>query len=250
MMQLDLTTNDRVTLADKAYQSLREQILSGKLQGGTRLRQHELARQLKITTNPLREALIRLERDGLVESEPSLGAKVREWKPEDFIKQFDVRIALESELAMLAAERISSLELKELASLSHVWDSRVLHSVDGSMPGYDADVEIHHSIARASRSEKLMQLWHIAILQPKQNRPASFWEEHVKHCQPWSHMLLVKAIASRDPEISRLAARRHVAFSRAIMVRAMGLEWQFPQYADDGIPVAAEEEDFKDLLGN
>lgn len=249
-MQIDLSTNERGTLADKAYFSLREQILSGKLLGGTRLRQHELARQLKITTNPLREALIRLERDGLVESEPSLGSKVREWKPEDFIKQFDVRIALESELAMLAAERITSVELKELVARAYAWDRRMLHPVDGVMPDYDADVEIHHTIASAARSEKLMQLWHIAILQPKQNRPASFWEDHVKNCQPWSHMLLAKAIASRDPEVARLAARRHVTFSRAITIRSMGLEWQYPQHTADGIPAVAREADFRDLIGN
>ena len=248
-MQISTVDNERVTLADQAYQALREKILSGELPGGTRLRQHQLARTLKITTNPLREALIRLERDGLVEAEPNMGAKVREWKPEDFVKQFDVRMALESELSILVAERISSTELKELVRLAYEWDRRMLHQESDVMTLCESDKAIHHFIACAARSEKLMQLWQVAILQPRLNRPPSYWVEHVKRCQPWSHMLLIEAIASRDPEAARVAARAHVSYSRAIDIRIMGLDWQFPQYAADGIPVPVEEADFRDLLG-
>lgn len=223
-MQTLIPTAEPVTLADHAYQTLRKKILSGELPGGTRLRQQQLARKLKITTNPLREAIIRLERDGLVETEPNMGAKVREWKPEDFIKQLDVRIALESELAMLAAERIAPMELRDLVKLAHELDCHALNPEDDVMRVFDLDQQIHHFIARAARSDTLMQFWQVAIVQPRHNRPQPYWEEHVKHCQPWSHMMLVKAIASRDREIARQAARRHIAYSRAIDIRLMGLE--------------------------
>ncbi|MEX0643230.1 MAG: GntR family transcriptional regulator, partial [Pirellulales bacterium] len=115
MSQSNTSLMEPVTLADRAYQTLRARILAGEIPGGARLRQHQLAKEMGITTNPLREALVRLTRDGLVEMEPNMGAKVREWKPEDYIQQFDVRLALESELGILASQRSTRGELADLA---------------------------------------------------------------------------------------------------------------------------------------
>lgn len=219
-----------VTLADHAYQTLREKILSGELAGGTRLRQHQLAKDLGITTNPLREALVRLSRDGLVEMEPNMGAKVREWKPEDYIQQLDVRLALESELGMLAAQRSTRSELVALAEQAWELDRLTLNPGDDVMRPFELDIGIHRAIATAAKSPSLAEFWEISIVQPKHNRPQPYFREHLEYCQPWSHALLVRAIASRDPDSARLAVRCHIAFSRAIDVRIMGLEWQFPQY--------------------
>lgn len=241
-------TPEPVTLADQAYETLRERILAGELPGGMRLRQHQLARDLGITTNPLREALVRLSRDGLVDMEPNMGAKVREWKPEDFIRQLDVRIALEGELAMFACERITPPELRELARRSHALDCHILNPQEDLMRIYSDDIEIHRLIARASRSEALVKFWEVAIVQPKHSRPQPYWEEHVKQCQPWSHMMLVKAIASRDPNQARDAARKHIAYSRAIDIRILGLAWQFPQYQADAVPEDVDEDQFRNLL--
>jgi DNA-binding GntR family transcriptional regulator len=226
-----------VTLADRAYQTLREKILSGELPQGTRLRQHQLARELGITTNPLREALVHLGRDGLIEMEPNMGARVREWKPDDFIRQLDVRIALESELAMLAAQRATRFDLLNLAEKAWELDQLTAAPGDDALRVFELDTELHRSIASAASSDTLAQFWEVSIVQPRHNRPMAFipyTREHLKHCQPSSHALLVRAIASRDPETARVAARRHISFSRAIDVRIMGLEWQFPQYLADG----------------
>jgi DNA-binding GntR family transcriptional regulator len=244
MSQQSTSTLEPVTLADRAYQTLRGQILSGELAGGTRLRQHQLARTLGITTNPLREALVRLSRDGLVEMEPNMGARVREWRPEDYIQQFDVRIALESEFGMLAAQRSNRAELGELADRAWELDTLTLDPGADVMRPFELDIDIHRAIARAAKSSSLAEFWEVSIVQPKHNRPTPYFREHLEYCQPWSHSLLVRAIASRDPEIARRAVRRHICYSRAIDVRIMGLEWQFPQYAPDGVLVEVPEGTF------
>jgi DNA-binding GntR family transcriptional regulator len=244
MSQQTTATLEPVTLADRAYQTLREKILSGELAGGTRLRQHQLAKDLGITTNPLREALVRLSRDGLVEMEPNMGAKVRQWKPEDYIQQLDVRLALESELGILAAQRATRAELVELAELAWELDTLTMNPGEDVMRPFELDIAIHRAIARAAKSPSLSDFWEISIVQPKHNRPTPYFRDHLEFCQPWSHALLVQAIASRDAETARLAVRRHIGYSRAIDVRIMGLEWQFPQFVNDAVRVEVPEGTF------
>lgn len=241
------TDDDTISRTDHAYHTLRSRIITGDLAGGARLRQHQIARELGITTNPLREALMLLKRDGLVEMEPNMGARVREWDPERHIRRLDVRIALESEIGMLAAERASAAELRELADCARELDTMRVETNENRVLASELDTEIHRSIARASHNPELLEFWEISIVQPMRAFPASYWREHIKYCQPWSHSLLIKAIATRDRELARQAVRRHIAYSRAVDVRVMGLEWKFPQYVTDGVPVEVEEGSFREL---
>jgi DNA-binding GntR family transcriptional regulator len=189
-----------------------------------------------------------LKRDGLIETEPNMGAKVREWNPERHIGRLDVRIALESEIGMLAAERATSAELRELVIKARELDTLEIASEEDRKQASAMDGEVHRSIARASHSPELLEFWEISVVQPLKDFPASYWREHVALCQPWSHTLLVQGIVSRDPVQAREAVRRHIAYSRSIDVRVMGLEWKYPQYVADGVPVEVDEESFRSLL--
>jgi DNA-binding GntR family transcriptional regulator len=102
---------DTGTLSDRVYVALRERILSGEFPPGTRLNLTHLANELEVSNTPLREALARLERAGLVELVPYSGPRVRALSAEEVSDIFDVRIELEAPAVRLTAARADEAAL-------------------------------------------------------------------------------------------------------------------------------------------
>ena len=102
---------------DKAYAALRERIFSGALRAGERLKERELCRELDVSRTPVREALRRLEADGLVEIEPRRGGVVAGINAEEASEIYSLGVLLESYAARLAAERATEADLAELDRL-------------------------------------------------------------------------------------------------------------------------------------
>ena len=96
---------DTGALVDRIYRSLREAILAGAHPPGARLKLSALAGDLGVSTTPVREAISRLEKVGLVEVVPYVGPQVRAVTPTEAADLYDVRMALEGLAARLAAER-------------------------------------------------------------------------------------------------------------------------------------------------
>jgi GntR family transcriptional regulator, rspAB operon transcriptional repressor len=110
-----------VQLKDVAYERLREAIIDLSLPPGTQLREAALATQLGISKTPLREAFVRLEREGFVEVQPYRGATVRGYSPESLVEIFELRALLEGFSAARAAE-----------STDEVWRDRLRENVERS----------------------------------------------------------------------------------------------------------------------
>lgn len=103
----------RRSIPDALAEQLRGRILAGELGQGAALRQDALARQYGVSRIPLREALRRLEAEGLVRIEPNKGAVVAELPPEEIGELFEMRAALESELIRLAVPQVRAADLDE-----------------------------------------------------------------------------------------------------------------------------------------
>lgn len=97
-----------------AVEVIREAIMDGRLAPGQRLKEEELARELGISRTPVREALLILQTDGLVEASPNRGATVRSYDLDDLGDLYMLRAALEGVAARLAAERATPRELAKL----------------------------------------------------------------------------------------------------------------------------------------
>jgi DNA-binding GntR family transcriptional regulator len=97
----------RQSLVDAAYVALRDAITSGALLPGTRLREAALAKHFSISTTPVREALRRLDQEGLVRLAPHRGAVVAEFNLREIVDLFEVREVLECRAARRAAEQPS-----------------------------------------------------------------------------------------------------------------------------------------------
>ena len=99
---------DKIKTANSVvYESLRQQIFEGNIYPGSWLREQDLVEAFNVSRTPIREALRRLESEGLVESVPFRGVKVVSLKPEDIWEEYMVRIALESLAFELAVSNMS-----------------------------------------------------------------------------------------------------------------------------------------------
>lgn len=105
------------TAAQSLARVLRQAILDGALEGGTLLRQGKIAQQFGVSRIPVREALLKLEGEGLVETQPRRGVVVTSLSPEDFNEILEMRYALEGLALELAAQRFSSQDLADALAL-------------------------------------------------------------------------------------------------------------------------------------
>src|SRR5580658_1618140 len=158
------TFEDRASqpsLADRAYHTILDQILRGKLPVGSVLSRRKLADQFQMSIVPVAQALQRLEIEGLLESRPRAGTRVRIPNADEIQGRFELRQALECESARLCAERSTFHERLELKRLAENLDS--LHAKEAAensngdfafaVNGYHVD--LHMRIAEYARSEVL-----------------------------------------------------------------------------------------------
>jgi GntR family transcriptional regulator, rspAB operon transcriptional repressor len=115
-----------------AYIEIRNQILSGELPFGVAIARRKLAENLGVSVPPITEALQRLERDGLVESKPRVGTRVRVPTRQDIEDRSFLREALETQAARLFAERATAEEKEEICRMGRRVDQLYAASEEGS----------------------------------------------------------------------------------------------------------------------
>ena len=141
------------TLAQQIRAALMEQILSGELSPGTRLKDGDVAAQFGTSNTPVREALRELAKDGLVEIQPYRGCLVRRMDLDELAEIFDVRVALEAFVVRLAAHNLTATQLGGLESLVEQYEAAVA-SDDRDRADQVAD-SFHHLLAEATGNHTL-----------------------------------------------------------------------------------------------
>jgi DNA-binding GntR family transcriptional regulator len=206
-----------VRLVDEASRAIREVILTGELPPGSQLRQADLAQKMRISRTPLREALMKLEQEGLIAVLPRRGFRVVELKLEEAIELYELREMLDGLAARLAAERAANDVLEVLAALINKMEKCVRqHDTHGWLIHHGA---FHEEIFKASRNSRLMglmanirlsiQRFHPLLLSTQDRLKKAFRE----------HDEIFGAIRSRDPNTAERLARRHIASARDIIIK-------------------------------
>jgi DNA-binding GntR family transcriptional regulator len=140
-------------LRDVVYEHLKEAILVGRFVPGERLLEVELAEQMGVSGTPVREAMRRLEREGLVVLRPFRGAEVVRVPRERAEQLFQVREALESLAARLAASRVSP---SDVALLRSIVEQAQVAAQNGDYPGVNTlNRRFHAELARLSGNAPL-----------------------------------------------------------------------------------------------
>jgi len=192
------------TTADAVYTALRRRILDGKLAPGQRLRSDALATDLAVSRTPVREALRKLEAEGLVDASKS-GLVVRQLTEEDLTEVFYLREALEGMAARLAAENATRAEVDELAALVEDMDAAAARRDVAGLRGLTG--EFHALVCRASRNKRLIQALTTLLDHVRQVQSSTLFIAGRAADAVEEHRSLVRAIARRDPDRAEALAR-------------------------------------------
>ncbi|QEX16651.1 GntR family transcriptional regulator [Hypericibacter terrae] len=201
------------TLKEAVYGSLKAMILIGELQPGSRLTESALAERLKVSRTPLREALNRLERDGLVTNRPRHGYFVAAFDLKTFEESFGIREVLDGYAAQQAAERATAedkVRLRAILARGHALARRPERPMEQMVEQLQLGLELHHVIAEVSGSGQLKD-----ALSRILDRCHHFVWMELLWLDQWSaaheeHVEIVDAICSGDGVRAGDLARRHV----------------------------------------
>jgi DNA-binding GntR family transcriptional regulator len=200
--------------ADRAYVEIRNQILKGDLGAGTALSRRTLAAELHVSVPPVAEALLRLETEGLVESRPRVGTRVRIPTRQEVEDRSLLREALETQAARLFAERATSAERKALHRDGLRMDRLYAQCEKGQV---DRDflfsvntrhMELHLQIAECARCPALRDAiekeqvlifnWLYEVIAERRTLGSNF------------HAILTEALTTASPTAAEAAMRKHI----------------------------------------
>jgi DNA-binding GntR family transcriptional regulator len=214
-------------LSQIAYDALRSMILSGEVKPGERLSERDLARRVQVSRTPLREALGRLERDGLAVSKPGLGYFATEFDPTLVEELYEFREILEVQACRLAARRIGEPGIRALRDILRElarFERKKKLSVDELRQEVGLGIRIHEVIARESGNALVCD----ALLQIYDRLRLLTWID-VLWFDTWSttrkeHRALVAAVVAHDAEGAAKIAQRHVRRSRKGSVHVLEVQ--------------------------
>ena len=154
--KFNVTMNEYLPLRDVVFNTLRQAILRGELKPGERLMDIQLANKLGVSRTPIREALRKLELEGLVNMVPRKGAEVADITEKSLRDVLEVRKALEELSVQLACEKITEEEIEELKRVAERFKD-TLDDQDVTKIA-EADVAFHDVIYTATDNQKLILL--------------------------------------------------------------------------------------------
>lgn len=203
---------------DAAYRRLLEEIRDGRLQPGARLTETDVAERLSISRTPVREAIRRLEADGLITHEPRVGAMVRSLDYAEVMELYEMRNVLEGTAARMAARNAGDVELAELATIN---------------------AEMEASPGDPSRLAMLNQRFHLTLIDAARNRylvksvqsvhrtmlilgPTTLEDAGRARAAVAEHAEILSALASRDGAAAEAAMRRHMDAAHRVRLRQLG----------------------------
>lgn len=200
--------NTYLPLRDVAFHTLQEAILSGELKPGERLMEVQLAKKLGVSRTPVREAIRKLELEGMAVTIPRKGAVVAKMTEKDMEDVLQVRRALEELAVQIACEQISMSQMKELKEAMEEFEKAT--KGDDMKAVTNADVRFHEIIYCSTGNKRLMSImsnfseqmyrYRVEYLKEKENYPVLVEE----------HRQIVDNLQKRNQEAVVEIMRRHV----------------------------------------
>lgn len=197
------------TLHDQVASRVRDMIIEGILEPGSRIDEARLIDDLGVSRTPFREALRTLAAEGLVIVRPSKGSTVRKLTPEDVFSMLEVLGHLERLAGELACSRATDEEIDDLIALHN--RMMAFYAARDRMPYYKLNQEFHSRLTALSKNQTLIEMQGNLQARLKRiryigNRKADNWSGAVK-----DHEDMIAALRTRDGEGLGNAMARHLA---------------------------------------
>jgi DNA-binding GntR family transcriptional regulator len=203
----ELPASERARSAyEVAFNRLRNAIITGRIAGGTHLVQATLARELGVSTTPVREVLRQLSSEGLVEFDPRRGAVVRSVEFTELLEIYEIRALLEPRCMEIAAEHATDEALAYAADLQ-----RQMEAEEDIGAWATLNREFHRALCECAPAPRM-----VAILQSLHAADALYvgvglrMMPHSLEAGNQEHRKLLEALARRDPVAAASASRTHL----------------------------------------
>jgi DNA-binding GntR family transcriptional regulator len=214
--------NEYLPLRDVVFNTLRQAILKGELKPGERLMEIALAEKLGVSRTPIREAMRKLEQEGLVVMIPRRGAQVASITEKDLNDVLEVRIALENMAVEKACMRMTEESLGRLWLAAKAFERT---TKDGDLVKLaEADEVFHDIIYQASDNYRLIQTLNAFKEQLYRYRVEYLKEEETRNQLVREHEELYRAIKGRDIRLAQEISFRHIENQRQGIVRSLRAE--------------------------
>ncbi len=208
-------------LRDVVFETLRDAIITQVLKPGERLMEIQLADEMGVSRTPVREAIRKLELEGLVVMVPRKGAYVAGVSMKDIHEVYEVRSALEMLAVTLAAERITEEELDALER-QVLRESEEEKADDGDLDSIIyIDSSFHDIIYQAAHNQRLVQFINILQEQLQRFRAASLSKPGRSKTALEEHKKIVEALSERNGDLASKLARDHIENAENAMISQM-----------------------------
>jgi len=207
----------------RAYQALREAILATNIYEtppeSLRLDERDLAARLGISRTPIREALARLEHEGLVENIPRRGYFIARKNRAELVEIITVWAALESMAARLITRNASD---EEIASLRSIFATFEGGRIQAALDEYsDANLRFHQRIVELSRCKQLCVTADGILIHVRSIRHRTIGEDRRFERSIVDHMHIIEALEARDAELAERLVRDHALNLAAHIAQSM-----------------------------
>lgn len=219
---LQVNMDDFLPLRDVVFKTLRKAILTGELKPGERLMEIHLANRLGVSRTPIREAIRKLELEGLVTMIPRRGAEVAQITEKSMKDVLEVRRALDALCAELACDRISEEEMEKLEEACAGFE-KATETGDTTVIA-KADVALHDIIVAATGNQRLVQLVNNLAEQMYRYRFEYIKDKSQHERLIEEHKMIYESIRAKDKKAAAAAARMHIDNQEKSVMRQIRLD--------------------------
>ena len=208
---------ERKSLGEHVFESLKHSIVRGKISSGEWLVESHIAETLGISRTPVREAIHKLEREGLIERQPRGGFTVLGLEREDIEETFGIRSVLEGYAARLAAVKHVAQELEDLENKIDEFQTALNHKKMNLLPAINT--EFHDLLYSLSKSTKLIKIINGLRDQIYRYRQMILKERKFASTSNLDHKKMLQYIRKRDAEGAERLVRDHILRGQEMVLK-------------------------------
>ena len=197
-------------------------VLQGKLQGGDKLNEVELADMFGTSRGPVREACKGLVQAGLLVAVPNRGVFVRKINVREALEVYDIRAFLDQLIGQLAGSNSSDQQIEELSEIHVQMDKAV--RTDDFKTYYPANLRFHEKLLEMTGNNRLTKLYLSLVNELHLFRRKGLIQQGSMSVSNAEHALILNFIRARDPVKAGLAMRNHVMTAKQRLITAIELQ--------------------------
>ncbi len=209
---MPMIERENTSLSDRVFETLEEEILTGVLQSGETVSENKLSARLGVSRTPVREALHRLEQEGLVSNDPGKGAVILGVTKQDLLDIYEIRLRIEGLAARLAAQSITE---SQIASMRELVELQEFYAAKGDSERIrDLDSRFHSMIYSFCTSRVLADTLRGLHHRIERFRRMSVVDSERASRTSHEHSAIIEALAAHDSDSAERLLIEHITNAR------------------------------------